>query len=1127
MRLTKIRILGFKSFAESTVIHFKHDIAAIVGPNGCGKSNIIDAVRWVLGESSVRHLRGKDATDVIFNGSSQRTFTNKATVQLTFDNTEGKLGGEFGRYREIAIEREIYRDGLSQYRINGQVCRRKDVTALFLGSGLGPRSYAIIEQGMISRLIESSPVQLRTYIEEAAAVSRYQEKRKDIERHLAQTQGNLARLNDIKVQMEERLTVLKEQAQQAQQYKDMRTKQRQLRSDLLYHLWHVWTQAARDALQRQSTLEQELQALEKQKTQQEVAKQQNHEALVVANTQLESIHRTHTKANEHRARLEVSYQHWQAQKAQQQQQHEQLQHQFNVLQKQISEEASQHQALSSQYQQCIQMRKQCQLQYQQVQQQVQQSKKLYDVAQQEFEQVSAEKQKIDQQLLLKQSFRREKQSLLDRICAQYQQEKQHQEQQLASNPEKPQSIDHEVNQRVQHCEQIYQQAQAGLKEAGQRQAQAQQKVQTYQLQAREQQTRLQTLEQWLGQEQPDHLLKQDLAIACGWDVAVEVALTHWLSARTISDLNQAGNGCWIAPARCAKQGTLAEKIASRWFPESFNAIYTVESLAQARVKQPCLQVYESVITPQGDWLGANWIMQVELGKKRPVQWMLERQKLQKEEQITHHQLQSALVEHTQAQAHYTQIQQALITAEDALQQAKQVQQKYQQDFLRAKMAYEHGQQRIEQLQQKLIKLQAEQAQLEQQVQELMQDLTKLDGQQKQAKSVQEQAQQTLQRYNAQWRKERFYLEQVDRKQERLQQDEKNIQADIRRIELLQKRTEQDYQHVISKLNQLETFTQNVTDYTQEIADAQQQVAQQQQQLENCQQQQREYFAKEKQYDAEISELQRLQKQGYAQLQESKLALERAQSRARGVVEQLEEMGLITPTADQIPGLSDTLQAQMKQELTKLEADIKALGAVNLVALDEFQELLDKKRYLDEQHTDLTQAITTLEGAIARIDQESEACFNETFVQVNEYLSSIFRHIFGGGNAWLERVQMQDASCGVLFKATLPGKRNASVSLLSGGEKTLISLALIFAFFQLNPAPFCLLDEVDAPLDDANVLRFGKLLESMAQQVQFVFISHNQASIEASQQLIGVTMQEAGVSRVVSVDVQSAIQWAKA
>ena len=1163
MRLKSIKLAGFKSFVDPTKVLLPGNLCAVVGPNGCGKSNIIDAVRWVMGESSAKNLRGENATDVIFNGSSSRQPVGQATIELVFDNHDRTLAGEFASYNEVSIRRKVTREGQSTYYLNGQKCRRRDVTDLFLGTGLGPRSYSIIEQGMISRLIESRPEELRVYIEEAAGISRYKERRRDTANRISRSRENLARLQDIREELGRQLETLKQQATAAEQYTELKQNERQHKSQLAALQWRELRQKLIDQRINMGRIEEQivLQKSEQDTRLVQIDVQKNDLALL--NDSFTEQQGGFYGLGADIARLEqtIEYQQqqqkrWQADETEALDQLQRIDEACTTDGNELNQ-LSQHQEqlkldaeLASEQlfeaeahvQEKEEQRQYWQLQWQQKSDQTSHLKRLIEVAKTglQHQQQQASQVRQDRQTSVSElenlSFANE--ADIDLLGAQLDQQKQQQQlfkQQLLS-------LETELD--------ALKQEERGQQEALDGQVQelgtlAGQLASLRLLLAEAEQDAPDLPADW--QAEVEQKLVDAMQVDPQWEVAVEHVLQDWFGGYLLGQMPDQNVGQLIAARGLTlfvpqqhqnstkpinTHPSLVDKVTVPFGLQGLLAhVFLADNWHEGNDLLASLPIYASVILPDGLWIGHGWVRTPPregsvtgvLGRKQQVQALSTQEAaLRAHQKITQDTLIQAREETVELEKTLTQTREAQQQGQHQAQQKQQALALLQQQSQQGLAQQQNLQQRIQQQTQRLEDSDEEIALLQGQLgeHELALESTQLNlpdlevdkefvetqlGQvrhefsQKQQQVIQLQARkdsvlaqitslgrsvERLHEQRAQWRDKQTEIESRDGSHQQLDDgSEKSLAEQLERLLTLRVEAETKMEQGRRGINQLEQVMR---------------------QLEKQQLQQ----------DNEIQQADRV-------LQDERLIERELEVNAEHIKKSMIEQNvLVEKLAEVLPESID--QEQLSRLLEQCQNRIKRLGAINLVAIEEYKLQQERKAFLDLQHDEVIDALDSLEQAMQKIDKETRARFKQTFDTVNESLGSLFPKVFGGGRASLELTDDDMLSTGVTIMAQPPGKRNSSIHLLSGGEKALTAIALVFSIFQLNPSPFCMLDEVDAPLDDANVERYARLVKEMSAQVQFIYISHNKIAMEMATQLLGVTMQEAGVSRVVTVDVDQAI-----
>ena len=1175
MRLKKIKLAGFKSFVEPTTIPFLGEMTAIVGPNGCGKSNVIDAVRWVLGESSAKNLRGDAMTDVIFNGSSSRKPVGQCSVELVFDNSAGRIAGEFANYNELSVKRLVTRDATSTYFLNGTKCRRRDVTDLFLGTGLGPRSYAIIEQGMISRLIESKPQDLRVFIEEAAGISKYKERRRETENRIRHTQDNLERLNDVRDELGKQLEKLQRQAAAATRYKTLRAQARELKGQLaalrfLKNSEHIEAlQKQQQALQLEvddlvARLQGDEAGLESYKTKQLETKQTIDDLQQQLFTTSNAI-----------TRLEQNALHAKQRKGQVEQELARISEQHELLNHSI-DEAQEALAVSTEALENIEPEfalKEAELAH---------AKERFEDAEQalrEFNaQARAQEQTYNQLRQNVQQCHSQIQSTMSmqlrtsqRISELQDELKQLDEEDFASQITLLEEQCSELDFDIDEAKQL-------LQESNQRVSQQQGEVNAIEAKRRDTQGQLQTA---LSTKAALEALQQDASnnedvtldgIEKLWQQfssnqtlapCVESILQHAkdpvvAKSHDIQALLQ--NHAYLpsgikvftdkAFVSTAKSGSLAHALltesstyesSTQRVPAFFNDIYlcsnddelaeTIESAFNNDDEPEGLaKGFTSAISPSGLWASSQWV--VKPGEANDGA-------LQRANKI------KGLVDSIQeSESLIDEIERSLECAKQALEQNEAQKQAIQ-------SALSEKENQRAQLKNKLSLLEMQQEQQSTRTAKLNDELAKQELMLAKEEEQLAQLSEKLELQEAQILEHEVHIDDVNAKRDANERTTSELRALVDTLtsqnhELaLKKQQLENHQNLYSQqvtrnLQQREEYIKNKErlqkELTQLTSPEEIQEAELQSLLENKAELEQLKSAKQSSLE-DIEQWLREAEKGHQALGKDiqtrqtnidklNIDIEGYRVRANTILEQLDE------TQQSLKSILETLpedaeEKRWQEDLEKTQANLQRLGAVNLAAVEEYETQSQRKSHLDTQHNDLTEALETLQSAIRKIDKETRTRFSTTFEQVNEDLKTLFPKVFGGGSAYLALTDDDLLETGVTIMARPPGKKNSTIHLLSGGEKALTALSLVFAIFRLNPAPFCLLDEVDAPLDDANVGRFCNLVSEMSQTVQFIYITHNKIAMEMASHLTGVTMAEPGVSRMVAVDVDEAVAFAEA
>ncbi len=1170
MNLKSIKLAGFKSFVDPTIIPITANLTGIVGPNGCGKSNVVDAIRWVIGESSAKQLRGQSMADVIFNGTAGRKPVGMASVELIFANEDGRLTGEYARFSEISIRREVNREGLSQYFLNGVHCRRRDITTLFLGTGLGARSYSIIEQGVISELIEAKPEELRAHLEEVSGISKYKERKRETETRMRNTQENLDRLNDLNEELTKQLRHLKRQAESAQRYTELKQQERVLQAEIRVLQWQELsrqlTSQAEPLIQCQRIQDEQLTHLREVETLLEKSRVENNEL----NGQRDQVQKQFYTFGAEIARLEQRIQHLQEQILRWRKELSEVDSHAEELgnhteeQRQTIEELNAELAILEP--QSLTAKTEAQSAGQALQaaeQQMQQWQQRWDAFQKESSQFAAQigvlktnLQHYDQQLKNLNSrhaqlLEMQKQLPVSTLAAEIAPltaEVAQRRQALASLQTELSSVSEAIRlQRQQNLEikQDLDRKRQHLQTLQSRYASLE-AVQKSALGYHDDHTK-----EWLNQHaiagQPR--LGQVLQVNPGWELAVETVLGGYFDAVCVNDTHHfieqmlkisQGHLTLIDQHHEALNATtrgtlplLASQIQSEWpLHEWLSGVYVAENWTQAQQAREHLAADESIITRDGIWLGKNWArINKAVDKDRGI--LLREQDLK-------HLMQEIEVERKVVLTQQTHLEEGEKSLRQLEEQRDLQHREYQNtsvSLTEIQAQLSGSQSRFTELQQQQQRLVREISECEHSMQNLQELLEKNRGQLSHFNQIeQEQAHQQLELMQGR-DQQRQELDEVRQKTSRQRQaadelmvrlaatenqlallkqsslrDERQRQQLVERQELLAGNLAENEAPLEELRTELQTQLTARINIEQTLRIAENALADSRQQLEHLNKDQHQT---QEQLTAAKTQWQTLQMDRQAIL-----------VRQATIQEQLVEQNWVIN--DLITGLAPAANAvEWEQQLAAVTARIHRLGPINLAAIDEYAVVEERKTYLDKQQADLNQALEILQTAMSKIDRETRTKFQETFNQVNQNFQELFPRIFGGGKAMLELLEEDCLTAGVLVKAQPPGKRNATIYMLSGGEKALTAVALVFAMFKLNPAPFCVLDEVDAPLDDMNTGRFCQLVKEMAKTTQFIVISHNKVTISMSESLMGVTMQEAGVSRIVSVNVAEAVALAEA
>ncbi len=1169
VRLTSIKLAGFKSFVDPTHFQVPGQLVGVVGPNGCGKSNIIDAVRWVLGESRASELRGESMQDVIFNGSTARKPGSRASVELVFDNADGRAAGQWGQYAEIAVKRVLTRDGTSSYYINNLPARRRDIQDIFLGTGLGPRAYAIIGQGMIARIIEAKPEELRVFLEEAAGVSKYKERRRETENRLHDTRENLTRVEDIVRELSTNLEKLEGQAVIATKFRELQAEGEE-KQRLLWLLRK--NEAGSEQQRQQRAIEQAQIDLERHTAQ-----------LREVEAQLETLRVAHYSASDamqgaqgslYEANAEVS----------------RLEAEIKFIVESRNRTQAQIAALTAQ-------REQWQVQAQKAQDDIADAEEQLAMGEEKAaiaeEQAAAKQEALpalenrwrdaqaqlnderagiartEQAIKLEAAHQRNADQMLQQL--QQRHERLKTEEGGLDAPDEAQL--EELRMQLAEQEEILREAQERLADAqetvprldAERRA-AHDRVQAEGAQIHQLEARLAALKQlqenvqtegkiqpWLERHELGALprLWKKLHVEAGWETALEAVLRERLAALEVSNLD------WVkafatdappaklafyapppagqAPAVPAGLTPLCSlvriddaglrAVLNEWLGTTFVAA----DLADALAKRAQLPEGGAFVVQAGHMVTRVGVQLYAADSEQAG--MLARQ--QEIENLTRQVRAQALLADeartaaVRAEAAHTQAAQALTDLRQQAERATQRVHALQMDVLKLTQAHERYTARSTQIREELEEIRA---QIEEQ------------------RALRAESEANFERHDvelaelqARFEDNQLAFETLDEELGAARNEARDLEraaGDARfaarnmanRIEELKRNIQiahDQSERVAASLEDARAELETINEQTAHtgLQDALEIRTEKEEALRAARAELDDLSAKLRAADETRLTAERALQPLRDRITELQLKEQAARLNGEQFVEQLQAAG-VDEAALQEKLTPDLKPAYLQGEVTRINNAIAALGPVNMAALDELAAAKERKTFLDAQSADLTSAIETLEDAIRKIDQETRTLLQGTFDEVNRHFGDLFPRLFGGGQAKLIMTGDEILDAGVQVMAQPPGKKNSTIHLLSGGEKALSATALVFAMFQLNPAPFCLLDEVDAPLDDANTERFANLVRAMSDKTQFLFISHNKIAMEMAQQLIGVTMQEQGVSRIVAVDMETAAGFAQ-
>ncbi|MDX2464942.1 MAG: chromosome segregation protein SMC [Porticoccus sp.] len=1166
MRLKCIKLAGFKSFVDPTTVSFPSNLCAVVGPNGCGKSNIIDAVRWVMGESSAKHLRGESMTDVIFNGSGGRKPVGQATIELVFDNSDGSLGGEYAGWSEISIKRKVTRDSQSNYYLNGNKCRRRDITDIFLGTGLGPRSYAIIEQGMISNMIEAKPDELRVYIEEAAGISKYKERRKDTENRMRRTQENLERLTDIREELGRQLSRLERQAQAAEKYTEFKKEERQIKAELQALRWRGLDAQASE--HRKSITEHELkvEALVTERSGCDTSLERHRAEYTEFGDNFNEVQGKYYAIGAEVARIEQAIQHVQDRARELQQDVEQTERNYIESEEHLRVDRQKALGWEAELQEIAPELEKIQSVEELSQATLQEAEETMQAWQMTWDEFNHTASEPRQQAEVQQSRIQHLEQVLRRLSERI--EKTQTEYQGLSDS----SLQDDIRLLQEQLAEV--ELESGEKKTyldamtGQM-ADCRTTVQQLDVQLDSSRTQLQTMlgrkaslealqqaalggegdqQQWLENNQLENSprLAETLQVEPGWETAAETVLGRYLQAVCVDNVGSLGDklGTFtkgelvLVDSSTGSEmseiagNSLSRKIIGSHANAMLGGIYAVDNLNSALAMRGKLKPGESVVTQDGLWLGANWLrvardqdatvgvlkrkqelalLDVALSECRANTFELEQQKNTNEEQLRALESQRETIRREVAdqQRQYAEIRSKLSANTMQVEQFAARRERADSELAEAK---QQQQQELENL--------AEARQLLSEAIEVMEQDTQrreaLLQQRDETRAVLDQARQSA-------RHDRDRKHELAMREKSVSTQLQSIREGIGRLEVQVTRLQERREQLRESFKQDEDPSLELKEQLAEQLEvrlaAEKALADARRAVEAVEHQMREIEQRRNALEHDTQEQRSL-------LEQQRLVAQDLETRNRTIMEQISEHGFeLNALLGVLPEDADL--AEWEQSLEKIGNRIQRLGPINLAAIDEYKIESERKDYLDTQNAELQEALETLGNAIRKIDRETRTRFKETFDLINTSLQELFPKLFGGGHAYLELTGDDLLDTGVTIMARPPGKKNTTVHLLSGGEKALTAIALVFSIFHLNPAPFCMLDEVDAPLDDANVGRYARIIEEMSAKVQFIYISHNKIAMEMANQLMGVTMHEAGVSRLVSVDVNQAVELAEA
>ncbi|MBC6414362.1 MAG: chromosome segregation protein SMC [Chromatiales bacterium] len=1163
MKLEKIKLVGFKSFPDQVTIDIVSNMTAIVGPNGCGKSNIVDAVNWALGHDA-REVRAAYADDVIFSGTGERKALGLAAIELLFDNSDNTGGGKYATYNEISIRRSVDRSRESKYYINNTRCRRRDIHDIFADTGLGPNGYAIIEQGMISRLIEAKPDEMRLYIEEVAGISKYRERKRDAELRMRHTRDNLARVRDIGEELDKQLGKLKRQAKDAERFKDLKANQQKLTIRVLALEYkqheeqslHYAEKLSELRLKQDSnqtemtTLETRIQALRLSQDEWNDKLNQTRENFYALNAEIAGIEqdianrrKSAEQLSAEQTAIEQAIQRCETRDSEQQQRHSQLQYKLQDIEQAI---VKAQQKMTS-YEQQLESaeRKQTQLRFEWDSHHTSGKKAL--------DNVEVYRVKIDYCLKELDNIKVHRQAITQRKAA--------------IQPDATKAQLRQKEQQLQTLQQAFSQHEQRLQEHPQQMAQLQSQIDNAMKETHAASVLVQDLHGKLAslkalQEEEirqvpgdfnDWLQKHNLQNATkiadylevdeGWEQVVEQVLGYMLNSVEVEALDSyieasatitAGRLAMLESAESASKmraDSLAHKIKNSATIKALLAnIYIVDHAQQAMQQRSQLADHESLVTSDGLWVAKHWLrlqrnheQSGALSRRREIE-QLQSEIAIAEERVAARQADTTSLR-TRLQSCEEQRGQIQLQLSRSMNEISDLKLHIQQDTIKIKQQDDL----IRDLDKELTQLSERESTIQGQHDALQKDYQRASasasGHDSSGSALEQQriaSEEAVAETRSDLAEQQQQLHQIEIEQHSLTTELKGLDeaieqgrqqhADlIHRHRSMQKASQsssnpivQRQAEIASLINKRETIEATISQCNQTLKDNQSTI---------------------QEFETRYKLLNEAKEDMHAEREQLHGTHQAEVARCSDLRDKLAEYDFVFDQPDGNEVQQDL--TQVRTDLEKIERKISRMGSINLIAIEEFEELKERKEYLDSQNQDLVSALETLAQAINKIDRESKEKFKHTFEQINDKLSTLFKRLFKGGYARLELVEQNWLESGVSIMVSPPGKKLSSIRLLSGGEKALAALAVIFAIFELRPAPFCILDEVDAPLDENNILNFCTLIKDLSNRVQFMIITHSRLTMENVDSLIGVTMAEPGVSRLVSVNVEEAAQMAGA
>ncbi|NNC24503.1 chromosome segregation protein SMC [Salinisphaera sp. USBA-960] len=1164
MRLSAIKLAGFKSFVEPTTIELDDDLTAVVGPNGCGKSNVIDAVRWVTGESSARQLRGQSLEDVIFAGSKTRKPVGRAAVELVFDNADGSLGGPYADYAEISIQREHNRRTGSSYRINGTRARRRDVQDLFLGTGLGGRaSYALIGQGSVNRLIDAKPDQIRDLLEEAAGISKYKERRRETENRIAHTRDNLDRLSDRIEECEQRVESLATQAETASEYQRLQAEQQRVRRGQLALRWRDWRDRAVSTQAEQQRQAEILAARQADKTHADQRLTNAEAERQTAANAVDTAQTAYYDAQAEAQRLSQAVEHARRWREQREAERTRLATRAEELDERLETATAERERTAAETERVRAEKPDVDAAEQRVADELEQAEVAarnaererdalfeggdnpqldLDSAERRYTEAKDRRHYAEQRL---QARQRELDAVevIDRDA-------------LARETDnldaRQQAIETETQTRAE-CASALEALATRIGECERELASARDTAGELRAEHAAE-TRMKNaltggdddaINAWLdtaGVDEQAVALAERVTIEAEWQTAVERVLGELLRARLVPDLSVfehaevPPSALQLAIDQRTDGGIRAESLATKLsgpapLIAAAETLFPIADVASALARRSELSDPECFITPDGALIGPYALALP--GREAETDGVIARERAIEAIEMRLHEADQRVAD---TEAELGRVQQNRDDKRDELAALDQSLDARRQALQRERDECDDRRRRAD-------RAEARQRELESEISEARQTIHDADAEAEQNARRIAELRTEAERFQAERERCQYALTTARDNRDAARRALTEAEHRRRDIEARISRAESEKAAAESRVAEARRSREAISTQLAELSDTDNDASEAPTQADVDNAEAARAAAETRLRDARhaldaaesacaearqhVSTLDEAVAAAREAGHTARTELETAAARRDGFAEQLAE---IEPETD-IAALADAMDAAEDADAwqaaqNKMSRQIEALGNVNLAAIDEHAEAVEQHRDLQSQHADLDQALATLNTAIEKIDRETRTRLKSTFDQVNEHFDAFFNELFGGGEATLERTESDWLVAGIQVIARPPGKPRVALAMLSGGEKTLTALALLFALFELNPAPFCMLDEVDAPLDDANVERFCRLIERMAERVQFVMITHNKTTMERPRRLHGVTMAESGVSRLVSVDIDAALAMAE-